>query len=281
MQPTPDIWLANSNSKRELLLTPHHLNSFVDGFVNHFNNLEIEHVKIITMRLNKSNTHGYLTKNIRGYMFAGMNKTTLAQRLKLAMEEGGFTQASLAEAAGTSQPSIWKIVSGRTQSSVKLIDIARALKVRPEWLADGTGDMRPYRLAKNISETSYKEPPEKIYYDPSRIVEMWNESGPTQMFTVVPDIVDTRNARAYKIRFPTGFPELPEDSIIVVDTEMQPGNHDFVFANVKGELSAYKYLSRGSNSYLDVGDSRLPLVPVDEEVKIIGVVVYMARSLKK
>ncbi|MBU9842147.1 helix-turn-helix domain-containing protein [Rahnella aceris] len=234
------------------------------------------------MRLDKSNTLGYLTKNIRGYMFGGMNKTTLAQRLKMAMDEGGFTQASLAQAAGISQPSVWKIASGRTQESVKLFDIAKALGVRPEWLADGTGDMKPYRVASNSIEDYYnKEPPEKIYYDPSRTLEIWDESGPTRMFTVVPDIVDTKNARAYRLKFPTGFPELPDGSMIVVDTEEQPGNQDFVFAEIKGVLSAYKFISRAGSNYLDVGDSRLPLIVVNEDVNIIGVIVYMARSLKR
>lgn|GEM_PF-470990 len=254
----------------------------MNGFVDHKNNLEIEHVKIITMRLNKSNTLGYLTKDIRGYMFGGMNKTTLAQRLKTAMEEGGFTQASLAQAAGISQPSVWKIASGRSQSSVKLFEIAKALGVRPEWLAEGTGEMKAYReVPHSLDSTSYKEPLEKIYYDPSRLLEIWDESGPTKTYTVVPDLVDTKNAHAYKLKFPTGFPELPENSLIVVDSAEQPGNQDFVFAEIKGVSSAYKFISRGGANYLDVGDPRLPLIPVDDEVKIVGVIVYMARSLKR
>lgn len=239
-------------------------------------------MKIITTRLNESNTLGYLTKNIRGYMFAGMNKTTLAQRLKMAMEEGGFTQASLAEAAGISQPSIWKIAAGRSQGSVKLVDIAKALGVRPEWLADGTGDMKNFKEVP-WSDQDHKErgASERIYYDPSRMMEIWDENGPTGRYTVVPDIVDTKNAHAYRLKFPTGFPELPDGSMIVVDTREQPGNQDFVFAEIKGVPSAYKFISRGGDNYLDVGDSRLPLIPMNDDVKIIGVIVYMARSLKR
>lgn len=239
-------------------------------------------MKIITMRLDKSNTLGYLTKNIRGYMFGPMNKTTLAQRLKMAMEEGGFTQASLAEAAGISQPSVWKIVSGRSQGSVKLFDIAKALRVRPEWLADGTGDMKPYREVPWYDEDPKERGAvEKIYYDPSRIIEIWDNEGPTGMYTVVPDIVDSQNTRAYRLKFPTGYAELPDGSMIVVDTKEKPGHQDFVFAEIKGTPSAYKFISRGGDNYLDVGDSRLPLIPVNDEVNIIGVIVYMARSLKR
>ena len=93
------------------------------------------------MRQSDSNTLGYLTGNIPSYMFERMKKTNLAERLKLAMEARNMSQASLAEAAGISQPSVWKITSGRTQSSKKLVEIANALQVRPEWLLNGSGDM--------------------------------------------------------------------------------------------------------------------------------------------
>lgn len=67
---------------------------------------------------------------------------TFSDRLKLAMDEGGFTQGSLAEAVGMAQPSIWKLVSGGAKASKKTIQIANVLGVRPEWLSDGDGPMR-------------------------------------------------------------------------------------------------------------------------------------------
>lgn len=67
---------------------------------------------------------------------------TFSERLKLAMEEGGFTQGSLAEAVGMAQPSIWKLVSGGAKASKKTVQIANVLGVRPEWLSDGVGPMR-------------------------------------------------------------------------------------------------------------------------------------------
>ncbi|HBE9078599.1 TPA: helix-turn-helix transcriptional regulator [Serratia fonticola] len=57
------------------------------------------------------------------------------------MDLTGTTQGMLAEMVGVSQPSIWKLVSGKTNSSRKLVEIARALKVRPEWLARGEEPM--------------------------------------------------------------------------------------------------------------------------------------------
>ncbi|CNC22930.1 repressor protein CI [Yersinia pseudotuberculosis] len=62
---------------------------------------------------------------------------TLAQRLKVAMKESGLTQAALAEKARVSQAAIQKITSGKSQSTTKLLEISRALQIRPEWLGEG------------------------------------------------------------------------------------------------------------------------------------------------
>ncbi|WP_340619310.1 XRE family transcriptional regulator [Xenorhabdus siamensis] len=70
-----------------------------------------------------------------------MNKMTFAERLKLAMKERGFTQASLAEAVGMSQPSIWKLTSGKASRSRHIVEIAKTLMVDPEWLTTGSGSM--------------------------------------------------------------------------------------------------------------------------------------------
>lgn len=65
-----------------------------------------------------------------------------SDRLTLAMKERGLTQASLAEAVGMAQPSVWKLTSGKASSTRKVVQIANALGVRPEWLADGSEPMR-------------------------------------------------------------------------------------------------------------------------------------------
>lgn len=68
-------------------------------------------------------------------------KKALSDRLSLAMNLSGVTQGILAERVGVSQPSIWKLVAGKTHSSRKLVEIAHVLNVRPEWLATGEEPM--------------------------------------------------------------------------------------------------------------------------------------------
>ncbi|ELY4001414.1 helix-turn-helix domain-containing protein [Cronobacter dublinensis] len=200
-------------------------------------------------------------------------KTTLSQRLEIAMTAGGFSQASLAEAAGVSQPTVWKIVSGRTQSSAKIVDLAKALGVRPEWLAHGVGSMKSEQV-----ETSNAS---SIVYEGTIALPLYDESEKQIGLTIVPDAINHEKSRAYKLNYETGFPELPQGCTIVVDSEETPVNNDFVYAKINGKSSAYRYLTRGPQNYLDVGDSRLGLVPIDEHVEILGVIVFMARSFRR
>jgi phage repressor protein C with HTH and peptisase S24 domain len=71
-----------------------------------------------------------------------MMKTTLAERLKEARSAQSLTQKALGELVGVSQAAIQKIETGKAEQTTKLVDIARALKVRPEWLGSGLGAMK-------------------------------------------------------------------------------------------------------------------------------------------
>jgi phage repressor protein C with HTH and peptisase S24 domain len=62
---------------------------------------------------------------------------TLSDRIQKAMADAGLTQAELAMKVGVSQPAIWRLVAGKTNSTRKLVEIASALGVSPEWLSTG------------------------------------------------------------------------------------------------------------------------------------------------
>ncbi|EOV7029551.1 XRE family transcriptional regulator [Yersinia enterocolitica] len=101
-----------------------------------------------------------------------MEKMTFADRLNLAMKEGGFTQGSLAEAVGMAQPSVWKLTSGKASSSRRSVQIARVLGVRPEWLSEGIEPMRedgatPYNPNSTI-------PPQSQWGE----IDVWDSSTP-------------------------------------------------------------------------------------------------------
>ncbi|EOV9621737.1 XRE family transcriptional regulator [Cronobacter sakazakii] len=67
---------------------------------------------------------------------------TLAERLKRARTQQGISQKALGEMVGISQAAIQKIETGKAAQTTKLMDLAHALKVRPEWLSSGEEPMR-------------------------------------------------------------------------------------------------------------------------------------------
>ncbi|ENE4829166.1 S24 family peptidase [Klebsiella michiganensis] len=67
---------------------------------------------------------------------------TFAERLNASMIAAGVSQGQLAEMVGVSQPAIQKMTSGKTNGSRKMVELANALGVRPEWLSSGQGAMR-------------------------------------------------------------------------------------------------------------------------------------------
>lgn len=85
-----------------------------------------------------------------------MEKMNFADRLNLAMKEGGFTQASLAEAVGMAQPSVWKLTSGKAKATKKILELSRVLGVRPEWLSDGREPMRNDGQRPEPKETEFE-----------------------------------------------------------------------------------------------------------------------------
>lgn len=66
---------------------------------------------------------------------------TLAERLKFAREKLNLTQQEVADRAGMSQPTYYKIESGKSQRTTYLNELANVLKVTPNWLATGQGEM--------------------------------------------------------------------------------------------------------------------------------------------
>jgi phage repressor protein C with HTH and peptisase S24 domain len=71
------------------------------------------------------------------------------------MKQVNLTQEQLAEMVGVSQASVQKYVSGKTQATNKILDLARALECNPEWLATGTERIETQVLSVRDSQADY------------------------------------------------------------------------------------------------------------------------------
>lgn len=228
------------------------------------------------MSIGESNSFPHLTGNTPSYKLPGMNKT-LAERLAKAMQERGMSQGALAKATGVAQPTIWRLVKGEAKGSTRLVDIARALSVSVEWLANGSGSMQAEE------KMTYPHPPENemtlggVFAVP--IFDRVNNQ--TSDYVYVPKPVESDTCRAYILERNSGCYEVPAGTVVVVDTAEIPGNGDLVYAKVNGSYSVYKFIDGGSSGYLSVDDERVPLVPALSDAEIIGVVVFLLRDLKR
>ena len=72
---------------------------------------------------------------------------TLPERLIYARTRLDMSQGEVAKAVGMKQPSYGQIESGETKKSKFIYDIAKILKVSPEWLIDGIGEMSTQPLS--------------------------------------------------------------------------------------------------------------------------------------
>lgn len=199
---------------------------------------------------------------------------TLAQRLKIAMDERNLSQGKLAKISGLSQSMIWKLLHEQADGTTKLVQLARALQVSPEWLQSGTGDME----STNATTAVHAEP---VEYNGLFTVRIYEGEQPTDMVLMVPDLVRSDSCRAYKLGKDSGCAEAPAGTLVVVDSTEEPGQNDLVYASVGGGIhSVYRYIGGGENGFLAVDDQRVPLVPFGDKVNFSGVVVYLMRDLR-
>lgn len=68
---------------------------------------------------------------------------SIPDRLKQARKFAGLTQRALAEKAGITQATVSDLERGLARSSVHLVKMAIICGVRPQWLAEGSGEMTP------------------------------------------------------------------------------------------------------------------------------------------
>lgn len=227
------------------------------------------------MSIGESNSFPHLTRNTPSYKLPGMNKT-LAERLATAMQERGMSQGALAKATGVAQPTIWRLVKGKANGTTRLVDIARALSVSVEWLANGTGQMT------TEEKMTYPQPPSNEMQlggvFPVPIFDRDNHQ--TTDYVYVPVSVESDTCRAFVLERNSGCFEAPAGTVVVVDTDEKPGNGDLVYALVNGSYSVYKFVDGGPTGYLSVDDERVPLAPALDS-SVVGVVVFLLRDLKR
>ncbi|WP_100103567.1 helix-turn-helix domain-containing protein [Candidatus Williamhamiltonella defendens] len=186
-------------------------------------------------------------------------KSTLAQCLNFAMQSRNFSQGTLAKASRVSQSTIFKLTKGTSKGSKKIVDIAHALKVNPDWLARGVGEMEGESISSFISPS-----------DSSNEVRVWNKEGETENIVNLPEGKSVSTWRAYILDRNSGCKEAPVGSIVIVDTAVKPRASDLVVAMI----SVYRFLPSNGPGLLSVDDKKVPLFDLSESVNLLGLLFF-------
>lgn len=201
-----------------------------------------------------------------------------------------MSQQALAEKAGVSQVTIQHLESGRNETSKKLVEIARALNVSAEWLANGGDDLGRGRETRG--NVSMIEQPNMMFRYP---VISWVAAGAWSeaVEPFPPGFSDRYEMSEYDAKGPAFWLEVkgdsmtsangqsvPEGTFILVDTEahVQPGKLVIAKLADSNEATFKKLVEDGGRQFLKPLNQAYPIEMCADGCRIVGVVV---RALMK
>jgi phage repressor protein C with HTH and peptisase S24 domain len=207
-----------------------------------------------------------------------MKTDTLADRLNMAMEKMGMTQGALAKASGVAQPTIWRLSSGNAKGSTKIVDIANALGVRPEWLDSGEGAMQK----DGGEEAPHKlEPPPDTFKIDVLDISVSAGSGVINsefvevLRSVEYSLEDARHMfngrrqeqiRIINVRGDSMSGTIEPGDLLFVDISVQNFDGDGIYAFIYDETAHVKRLQKMKDRLLVISDNKT-YIPWDPIVK--------------
>ena len=230
----------------------------------------------------------------------------LAENLKRAMTSRGISQGALAEMVGCSQTAISKLLTGKSERSKYLAEIAHALQVPIEDLtgiapsasprSGGYPENQPARatpLDRNVEAaecSQFQTVPLISSVAAGRLTEIvdpYTLGACEKEISVIVEV--SRYAFALRITGDSMMPEYAEGDIVIIDPAVRPQPGDCVAAkNDEEEATFKKFRPRGRN---DAGVEYFELVPLNpdyptirsdiEHLKIIGTEVQHNRIKRR
>lgn len=211
---------------------------------------------------------------------------TLGDRVRTLRKEKLMSQHDLARRANVTQGVISGLESGRNNSSVALVDIARALGTTVEYLTTGVDERQKTDNIIFNSKHTLKPIPIISFVQAGNWREAVEHGVIGYIFST--SIGLSANSFGVIVMGKSMSPDFNEGDSLTIDTEVCPHPGDAVVAiNGKGEATLKKYRPRGLNT---AGEEVFELVPINpdfatlysdrENIKIIGTVVEHTRKLR-
>lgn len=204
---------------------------------------------------------------------------TFTERLNYAMKLKGFSQDKLAKKANMAQSSVWKLTSGTAKSTRKIIEIANALKVDPEWLAKGVGEMDIKSDVIPLGDISITKVPIINYVQAGN----WTGVHPDNDFEYILTTDHLSNdSFALRIKGNSMNPDFKENDLIIIDPQVKPNAGDFVVAMNGDHEATFKkyqfdgYDNNGREHFILVAlnsDYQYKMSSREQDIRIVGTLV--------
>lgn len=215
----------------------------------------------------------------------------LGQRIKARMDSRGLDQTAVARALGIEPQSVQQWVAGQTAPrGYRIKALARLLEVEPWELLGGQDEER-----FNVSPPLHSGAPGPGTVAPRAQVRLvpriaWVRAGPfddienahdpaTAEHWDLPSEPMSQAAYSLRVEGDSMEPEFPNGCIIYVEPRAQAANGDYVVVKLdETDQATFKQLViDGPRRYLKPVNPRYPIIPLDRQASVCGVVREMRK----
>ncbi len=226
------------------------------------------------------------------------NLDTFGKRLAHARKTRKLTQREVAKKAGIEQGTLSGLETEKSPSTASAVPLARALRVRIEWLIDGEGDMdldayiptvdtstSITQFDENVEPTTLRKPVPLISWvqagELSEIVDFYS-AGEADRWVNPVNCKPSKSAFALTVQGDSmtwdGTPNFPEGTVLIVDPERSPTAGDYVIAkDTNTQKATFKKLITDDVHFFLKPLNPSPIYETkkidDPQLRVIGVVI--------
>jgi len=210
---------------------------------------------------------------------AKQGTTPLGSRLKQARDAAGLTQHVLAEIVGIRQQAVQRIESGEAKTTSYIVPLAKALNITPEWLALGEvpppvpttlmvhEEQKPYLIDRVFIAPILK------WTDVSAVAKLPIKINPLGHDWLAVSSPLHNKYFVLKIQDDAMSGEFVKGDYIIVDPILKPRSGSVVIVAHKKAMLLCYYKKQKKQWVLKPANHQLPIIPVDDNVIVLGVVI--------
>jgi SOS-response transcriptional repressor LexA len=172
---------------------------------------------------------------------------------------------------------ISKLETGQSTETARLVDLAIACTVRPEWLATGRGPMTS-QDANTLQSSGSVRWPSKVplisWIKAGKFSEVIDHHAPGVADEWIDTTVPLRAGTfALRVEGDSMEPEFPTGTVIIVEPELDHRSGDYVVVRNGDNEATFKQLVKdGADWFLKPLNPRYPIKPLTSRDVICGVV---------